>query len=171
MGCFLLLKHVSLALTCMLLISSCGSGNSSSGASSDITLARDYASIFDNTTFHARCVNCHTFNEGNAVSVTHASQNRSNNCATCHIQEDWRASQISMTTTGRTGRDVCNTAVERRGSANEVAELLRTSPHVRWAIEDGSLPDGQTLQLAPPGNQAQWLQMIDEWVAAGASCG
>lgn len=171
MGRAFLFKLLCVASLCAVLISGCGSGGSSSGAGSDINLARDYASLFDSTTFNDRCVNCHTFNEGNAVSAIHEAENRSDNCSTCHIQDDWRASQRNMTTTGKTGSEVCNDAVERRGSTDAVAELLRISPHVRWAIEDGSLPNGQTVELAPPGNHGLWLQMIDEWVASGALCG
>jgi len=156
-------------LVLLIFISGCGGGSSSSGGGSDIVLARNYTNLFGRATFHDRCVNCHTFNEGNETSAIHEAENRSNNCATCHTQDDWRASQRDMTTTGKSASEVCVTAVQRRG-VTEVAELLRTSPHVRWAIEDGSLPNGQRLDLAPPGNHSSWLQLIDEWVEAGASC-
>lgn len=156
----------------LLLVTGCGSGSSSSGGAPDsgITFGRDYADLFAAATFHPSCVNCHTFNEGNAVSARHAAQNRSNNCSTCHTQDDWRASALDMTTTGKSAAEVCATAVARRGAA-DLAELLRTSPHVRWAIEDGSLPNGQSAPLAPPGNHAQWVQMVNDWVAGGSTCG
>ena len=75
-----------------------------------------------------------------------------------------------MTTTGKSASEVCLTAVNRRGSTDAVAELLKTSPHVRWAIEDGSLPNGQRAALAPPSDHTLWTEMVDDWVAAGASC-
>ena len=75
-----------------------------------------------------------------------------------------------MTTTAKTASELCLTAVERRGSTDALAVLLQTSPHVRWAIEDGSLPNGQVVQLAPPADHARWVQLVDEWMLAGASC-
>lgn len=165
-----LLKCFCIPLLACLFIGGCGSGGSNSGAGADVTLAQNYTGLFAEATFHPRCVNCHTFNEGNAVSARHEAENRSNRCQTCHTQDDWRASQRDMTTTGKTASEVCITAVNRRGSTAELAELLRTSPHVRWAIEDGSLPNGQVLALAPPGNHALWIQMVNDWVAAGSSC-
>lgn len=163
------LKYFCIVSLTIFLLSGCG-GGSSSGGGSDATLARNYTNLFASATFHPRCVNCHTFNEGNAVSARHDAQNRSDRCRTCHTQDDWRASARNMTTTGKTASEVCETAVQRRGSTAALAELLRTSPHVRWAIEDGSLPNGQILALAPPGNHVLWTQLVDDWVAAGASC-
>ena len=171
-------KNIYIASLTLFLISGCGSGGSDSGAGSDsdsgvgtgVTLARNYTNSFARATFHPRCRNCHTFREGNAISARHRAQNRSNRCSNCHTQDNWRAPMQNMTTTGKSASEVCLTAVNRRGSTDAVAELLKTSPHVRWAIEDGSLPNGQRVALAPPGDHILWTEMVDDWVAAGASC-
>ena len=91
-------------------------------------------------------------------------------CSTCHGQDDWRASPVSMTFTNRSASTLCNIATRRRGGTEALATLLRTSPHVRWAVAEGDVPGGRRLRLAPPGNLQTWLATIDRWVAAGASC-
>ena len=128
-----------------------------------------FSSLFAATVAHPRCVNCHAFDEGGQTRARH--RRRSRNCSNCHNQDDFRESPASMTFTNRSASQICNTTVNRRGSTDAMATLLRTSPHVAWSISDGSITStGETLRLAPPGNQAAWLALIDRWVAVGSSC-
>ena len=127
-----------------------------------------FTRLFARTFFHPRCVACHAFAEGGISARRH--RGRSTNCSTCHTQDDWRASPVSMTFTGRSASTICRIAANRRGGTDALAELLRTSPHVRWAVAEGDVPGGQRLRLAPPGNQQAWLNIIDQWVAGGSTC-
>ncbi len=164
------IKILSFAGLIMLLLVACsGGGDTSAGAGLAAQGAKNFTQLFARTVAHPRCVNCHAFSEGGQTARRH--RNRSPNCAGCHAQEDFRASIADMTFTGRSASEICNVAVQRRGNSDAVATLLRTSPHVLWAIDDGSISStSQQLRLAPPGNHAVWLALVDQWVAAGESC-
>ncbi len=154
----------------VLMLSGCGGSEetATTGAAQVARSGANFTQLFSRTVAHPRCVNCHAFAEGSAT--TRRYQGRSRNCESCHAQDDFRESTADMTFTNRSASQICNTSVQRRGSTEALATLLRTSPHVRWGIEDGSITSTNArLPLAPPQNHAIWLALIDRWVASGCS--
>lgn len=166
------IKFIPLAGIVLLLLAGCGGGGGGSTATGGGGTGGEvdsFSQLFSATVAHPRCVNCHAFAEGGQTADMH--RERSSDCSSCHNQNDFRQSTPDMTFTSQSASQICNTSVNRRGSTEALATLLRTSPHVAWAISDGSITStGQRLPLAPPQNQSAWLALVDRWVAAGSSC-
>jgi len=153
-------------------LTACGGGGQ--GSATGGGGGTNFTQLFSATVAHDRCVNCHGFHESNATYTEHVQyEGYTRNCAACHDQPDWRAPGARLSFTGKTASEICVTARDLRfgGDAAQMAEHMKTSVHVTWAITDGRVPFSDTpLDRAPPQNDATWDGWVDLWLQAGGSC-
>jgi len=158
---------VSLAL-----LSACSSdsGDSSTGGGSGNPSG--FNALLGATFTHDRCINCHGFMEGNAVSERHAM--RPKQCTRCHgdIIHDWRAPDATFSFTGLSTRQICEKARAKfDNGVTRLAEHLKFDSFVLWGVSSGDVPHmAPDKPVAPPGTVAAWRSLVDQWVANGAVC-
>jgi len=140
---------------------------------------------------HPRCINCHqdqSPRQGDARTVHLPLVVRGNNdngaptlpCQTCHQTtntaggfvpgvENWRLAPLSMLWEGRTKEQICVQIKDParnggRQTGEQIIEHMKTDPLVLWAWTPGT---GRT---TPPLSHDEFVQALEDWVAAGMPC-
>ena len=151
------------------LLNSCGGSSTSSGGTGDDV--NGFSKLLGPTFNHPRCLNCHGFETENASKISHRNLNRlDQDCGDCHFTPGWEAPFQSFSFSDLSNGEIC--AAIKNKTGNDLQQLkasVTDSTLARWAIEDGGTLSG-TLQTAPPGNMAEMERLLDQWIAAGASC-
>ena len=162
------LPTMALLILCVL-ISSCGGSSTSSGGTG--TDPNGFSKLLGATFSHPRCQNCHGFETENTFKIRHRDLGRlEQNCAECHFTPGWEAPFQSFSFSNLTNAEIC-IAIKNKtgGDLQSLKDSVVNSTLARWAIEDGGTLSG-TLPTAPPGNMTELARLIDQWIAAGASC-
>lgn len=142
-----------------------------------------------------RCVRCHAaaatnFQSGavqglpsnhppvNATTNTQSTQN-GQGCRSCHtdallptqgsVNPGWHAPPASMDFRGKNIGQLCQMA-RSLGSPIAAFRHLTQDKLILWAVGDGRVPNGATLQLAAPGSIEEWRHAVALWLEAGTPC-
>jgi hypothetical protein len=140
---------------------------------------------------HPRCLNCHVDGDSPAQGamlaihdppVTRGPEDRGivgMECTTCHQDRnlelsrvpgapDWRLPPRNMAWVGKTTSELCAQLKDpARNGKRELAAIVehsRKDPLVAWGWHPGFERE------APPGSQAEFGDLVEAWVASGASC-
>jgi hypothetical protein len=161
----------AIALVLCLLLSSCGSGSTSSGGNGPGTDPNGFAKLLGPTFTHPRCQNCHGFETENQFKIRHRELGRlDQDCGDCHFTPGWEAPFQSFSFSDISTAQICTAIKNKTGNdAQALRESILNSTLARWAIEDGGTLSG-TLPVAPPNNMTELARIIDQWIAAGALC-
>jgi len=119
---------------------------------------------------HARCTTCHGFSAASSTKPGHSTSG----CTGCHSSaavgvSNWHAPAASFDLRGKTDAQLCAMA-KTAPAGKTVAQHLKNDELIKWAISDGRVPNGTTLQKAPPANLTTWNQRVDAWIAGGMLC-
>lgn len=160
--------RVAVLLAC-LFISSCGSGSSSTGGTG--TDPNGFSKLLGPTFTHPRCQNCHGFETENQSKIRHREQGRLGpDCGECHFTPGWEAPFQSFSFSNISTSQICEAIKNKTGNdLQALKESVLNSTLAQWAVIDGGTLSG-TLPTAPPNSMAELGRLLDQWIAAGASC-
>lgn len=140
---------------------------------------------------HPRCLNCHVDGDSPAQGVTLALHDPpvtrgpedrgvvGMECTTCHQDRnlelsrvpgapDWRLPPRNMAWVGKTPSELCEQLKDpARNGKRELAAIVEHShkdPLVAWGWHPGFDRE------SAPGSQEEFADLVDAWVASGASC-
>ena len=140
---------------------------------------------------HPRCINCHQDQSPRQTDAKIVHQplvvrGKNDNgaptlpCQTCHQTtntaggfvpgvKDWRLAPLSMLWEGRTKEQICEQMKDParnggRQTGEQIIEHMKTDPLVLWAWTPGT---GRT---TPPLSHDEFVQALEDWVAAGMPC-
>lgn len=155
-----------LAVLVAVALSGCGGGTSDSGGPAS---PNGFQTLLGATFLHPRCVDCHAFDTGTALSQRHES--RPSDCSLCHSVPGWRAPVDSFSFAGLSTNEICLGIKNKfAGDIDALRDHFATSTLNAWALESGALPGGVVRPTAPPNSQAAQLALVDQWIANGAVC-
>ena len=163
------LKGLTTLLFCIIM-SSCGGGGSTNSGGTDED-QNSFSKLLGPTFNHPRCQTCHAFETENTSNIQHRDDGRlDQGCGECHFTPGWEAPFASFSFANLTNTEIC-IAIKNKtaGNLQHLKESVTNSTLAQWGIEDGGVLTG-TLQTAPPGNMAEMARLLDQWIAAGASC-
>jgi hypothetical protein len=138
-----------------------------------------------------RCSTCHKMGDGQAISDQHNAGDAfkgypkglfpysaaslkpdlSDPCTDCHIAE-WKSPAFAKGINWKEkkdAREICQTVNLRLSAKEQKHAHFHDDTRIKWAVSDGSVM-GHDHPVAPPGNFASFLAIIDRWIEAGSPC-
>ncbi len=131
---------------------------------------------------HPRCFTCHSFNTplfSQLVALPHVADSNCNGCHATGFTEVsvWEAPPAMLSFHDKTIEELCDQAMDP-GAFATFEEHLKQDEKILWALEVGRAPNpaspsdpGSALQKdLVPGGSAQFVQLVDAWIAGGTKC-